>query len=128
MYNNPFFNGFREQQPITQNFQLTNPFQGNDIFMARFLKDNESVDNILITNKTAFIDLKNKQLVIKELDGNKSIYEIVLPRDEKDIEIDTLKKEIQELKEMFSNESNANVPTNDEITESNGNGKKSNRK
>ena len=87
----------------------------NNLFMAQYLKENEKVEDIFVNHKTAFIDLHNKQLKIKDINGDITAYEIVLPKDEKDLKIEMLEKQIQDLKEMFSNESNVNVSTNNEI-------------
>ena len=53
------------QQPIQNiiNTGVTTDFE------ARILKDDEEVENILITRRTMFLDKKNKKLQIKELDG-----------------------------------------------------------
>lgn len=116
MYNNPYLNGFREmppQQPIQNIINTQMPM--NNLFMAQYLKENEKVEDIFVNHKTAFIDLHNKQLKIKDINGDITAYEIVLPKDEKDLKIEMLEKQIQDLKEMFSNESNVNVSTNNEI-------------
>lgn len=127
MFNNPYFQGFREpQQPITQNFQLANNFP-NDYFMAKFLKNGEVAENQLVTTKTAFIDLTNKQLKIRDTSGETTTYGLILPLDEKDMKISSLEQEIIKLKEMINNESNANNATINESTEPNGNGARSSR-
>lgn len=119
MFNNPYFNNYREmpqpQQPIQNIINTQMPL--NNLFMAQYLKDNEKVEDIFVNHKTAFIDLKNKQLKIKEVNGDITTYEILLPKDEKDIKIEMLEQQIKDLKEMFNNESNANVPTNNEVAE-----------
>lgn len=128
MFNNPYFNGFREsngQQPINNIF--TTQLPQNDLFMAKFLNNGEVAENQFITTKTAFIDLNNKQLKIRDPQGQTTTYGLILPMDAKDEKIMTLEKEIMQLKEMIRNESNANVSTNNESTQSNGDGAKSNR-
>ena len=128
MFNNPYFNGFREPnatQPI-QNIINTQMPQ-NDLFMAKYLRNGEVAENQFITTKTAFIDLAHKQLKIRDPQGETTTYGLILPMDEKDMRINSLEEEIRQLKERLNNESNANVSTNYESTESNGNGAKSNR-
>ena len=119
MYNNPYFNPqmnidnidrriedlqrMKEQyskpiQPITQNFQIANPV--NTDFEARFIK-NESVEDIFITKKTAFISLENKFLKIKDLNGNITSYELILPKDEKDLKIEELERRIKEMEAQY---------------------------
>lgn len=69
---------------------------------ARILKDNETVDSVMITRRTLFVDEKNKRVAIKEVNGDISKqYEIVVPMDPKDKEILELKKEIEKLKDKI---------------------------
>lgn len=122
MFNNPYFNGFREPnntQPINNIFTTQMP--QNDLFMAKFLNNGEVAENQFITTKTAFIDLNNKQLKIRDPQGQTTIYGLILPMDAKDEKILSLEKEIMQLKEMIKNESNANISTTNESTQSNGN-------
>lgn len=107
MYNNPYFNGMKEpQQPIQNIFTNQMP---NSTFMARFLKDGETPQEVFVNSKTALISLKEKKLHIKELDGSIKTYDLVVPLDEKDKKIMALESQINELKEMMSNVST--VPT-----------------
>lgn len=94
-------------QPITQNFQIANPTMSD--FEARFIK-NESVEDIFITKKTAFISLENKFLKIKDLSGNITSYELILPKDEKDLKIEELERRIKEMeaRNEFTNVSKSN--------------------
>lgn len=127
MFNNPYFNGFREpQQPITQNFQLTNNLP-NEYFMAKFLKNGEVAENQYISAKTAFIDLANKQLKIRDTSGETTTYGLILPMDEKDLKISSLEQEIKQLKEMINNESNVSASTINESAKSNGNDSRNNK-
>ena len=114
MYNNPYL--FRENpQPIQNIINTQMPM--NDMFMAQFVKENEKVEDMFINHKTAFIDLTNKELKIKETNGNITTYGLILPKDEKDEKIELLEKQIQELKGMINNESNGYVSTNNEINQ-----------
>lgn len=89
-------------QPI-QNFINTNqPF--NLEFEARFLKEGENVQDIIVNRKTAFIDLINDKLSIKELNGEIKQYEILKPKDEKDIRIEQLERKIREMEGRLSYE------------------------
>lgn len=128
MFNNPYFSGFREpnnQQPI-QNIINTQMPQ-NDLFMAKFLKENEIAENQFISTKTAFIDLNRNELTIRDMTGDSKKYQIIPPLDAKDIKIKSLEKELMELREMIRNERNANNEPADESTKSNGNVTKSTR-
>ena len=129
MYNtygyNPQMN-FEKQQPIQNIINTQMPM--NTLFMAQMLKPNEKVEDIFVNNKTAFIDLYNKQLKIKEIDGNVITYGLILPKDEKDLKIESLEKQIQDLKELIRNEhSNDDVSTINESPKQNGNGGKFNK-
>lgn len=118
MYGNPYFNGFREnqpQQPIQNIINTQAPL--NNLFMAQFLKKDEKAEEMFVNHKTAFIDLFKKELKIKDIDGTITTYGLILPKDEKDEKIEALEKQIQELKGMISHEStNGNVHANNEST------------
>ena len=132
MYNNPYFNGFREpntQQPIQNIINTQMPTQ--EYFMARFVNENETPELNVVNNTTAFINLHKKELTIKDVHGDIRKYGLILPKDAKDEKIESLEQQIKELKEMMLNEQSndvSNVSTSNEITEPNSNTKKSNRK
>ena len=131
MYN-PYFNypqtypQFPQQEKPIQNIINTQAPLRSEMFMARYLKSGEDINNIYIQDKTAFIDLTNKRLIIKEPQKEKlEEYEIVIPKDDKDIKIEELEKQVNELKEMVKNgQSNAITTTGIESTTTNGNAKK----
>lgn len=83
-----------QQQPI-QNIINTNGSQME--FEARILNENEKPSEILVSRRTAFIDLKNGVLSIKELNGDIKEYKIELPKDEKDLRIEELERRLNEL-------------------------------
>lgn len=98
-------------------------------FEARILKDDDDdVENIFINKRTMFLDKKNKKILIKEVDGKISeVYEIILPKDEKDLKIEELEKRLKEMEIKFNEYSKpiiANVEQqqsnaiNDELVES----------
>lgn len=80
-------------QPI--NNIINTPPQVQPVFEARFTTENPS--DIYVQNKTAFIDLKNGKLSIKEPDGELKEYFIILPKDEKDLKIENLERKIREM-------------------------------
>ena len=66
---------------------------------AKILKDNETVDSVIVARRTLFVDEKNKRVVIKEVNGDISKqYEIVVPLDPKDKKIQELEEELEKLK------------------------------
>lgn len=101
------------QQPI-QNIINTN---GSQIeFEARILNDNEKPDEILVARRTAFIDLKNGLLSIKEINGDIKEYKIEIPKTQEQIENELLKDKIKELEEKINGFTNINqsCTTNEE--------------
>lgn len=71
------------------------------IFEAKFSTENPN--DVFIKNKTAFINLKDNKLSIKEIDGEVKEYQIVPPKDEKDLRIEQLESEIYKLKQNYTN-------------------------
>ena len=67
-------------------------------FEAKILTNGEDVSNIMINRKTLFVDEKNHKVLVKELDGTISKeYEIIVPKDEKDLRIEELERKLQEM-------------------------------
>lgn len=87
---------------------IINTQQSQPVFEAKFTTENPS--EILVQNKTAFIDLKNGKLSIKDLDGSIKEYAIVLPKDEKDIKIEMLEKKLKEMEMKFNEYSKLSEP------------------
>lgn len=133
MYGNPYFNqqsgidrinnqikelenlrgqyqAMPQQQPI-QNIINTNTGQ-NIEFEARFLNENEEVENIPVNHKTAFISPKQGFLKIKEVNGDIETYELIPPKDEKDLRIEELERKIKEM-EAQNESTNINESTNE---------------
>lgn len=102
-------NQYSQPQAPVQN--IINTSNSTD-FEARILKEDEKIQNILISKKTMFLDEKNKKLLIKELDGTISKeYEIVIPLDAKDKKILELENKLKEMEEKI-NESAKFISTN----------------
>ena len=91
------------QQPIN-NIITSQPMTPTQpvapLFEAKFTNENPA--DILVHNKTAFIDLKNGKLTIKELDGELKEYGLILPKDEKDIRIEELETKMKKLEESYN--------------------------
>lgn len=113
------------QQPI-QNIINTNANQSIE-FEARFVNENEEVENIPINRKTAFISPKNGYLKIKEINGDITKYDLIPPKDEKDLRIEELEKKIKEMEEQKNEHTNING-TVDEVKRSSSNDKQSSKK
>ncbi len=151
MYNSPYFNTYNPQanidrinsqiaelenmkkqmnqqsmQPtnLTQNFQLA-PNNQNGM---RFANSIDEVQKSIITMDTPFFSNDMSVLWIKNAKGEIKSYEIneIIPKDEKDMQIELLIAQVNELKGMIQNERiNANdiksenatdTSTNDETT------------
>jgi len=95
-------------QPI--NNIITTPSQPSQpVFEARFTNENPA--DIYVANKTAFIDLKNGKLSIKETDGDIKEYFLIMPKDEKDLKIENLEKKLREMENKINNYSTNMVDT-----------------
>lgn len=69
----------------------------------KYLSKNDDVNNIIIMKKTVFIDEYNNKIMIKELDGTISkSYDIIVPKDEKDLKIEELENKVKELEEKIN--------------------------
>ncbi len=90
-----------QQTPITQNFQLA-PTKGAD--SIRYVKDVEDVKKELVFADSLFVDRDFKNMWMKDAKGDIRSFEIteVLQKDEKDLEIENLKNQIDELKGMIN--------------------------
>lgn len=91
---------YQNMQPTPIN-NIINTNNNQTVFEAKFTNENPS--DIFVQNKTAFINLKNGILTIKEPDGEMREYGIILPKDEKDLKIENLENKIKEM-EMKLNE------------------------
>lgn len=99
---------------------------GNNLdFEARILNDGEDLRNIAINRRTLFVDEKNKKVSIKELDGTISKeYEIILPKDAKDLKIEELENRLKEMEVKINEYSKPSRTSNERIqsdTDVNGN-------
>lgn len=108
------------QQPqIQQTFQLSNPNSNLSDFDGKYVENIEEVKNTLTLKTTLFMTKDLNNLWIKDASGNIRAFSLseIVQRDEKDIEIDNLKKELSEMKAFVlsqnkQNNSSANVQTN----------------
>lgn len=90
---------------IQQNFMQPN-FQSD--FDAKWIENRNEINSIPVIRDSIFMDKNNPVFYLKSVNGEIKAYEFTehIEKDEKDIEIENLKKEIEELKkEMVKNES-----------------------
>lgn len=107
-----------QQQPPVQN--IINTSNSTDIDV-KFLKNDEDISNIIIAKRTLFIDEKNSKIALKELDGEISkSYDIIIPKDPKDIKIEELEAKIKGLEEKINNECTESNKSNDDVKTTNG--------
>lgn len=114
MYQNPYYNNFNQpvpQQPITQNFQLSPTHTG-----MRFANSIDDVRKELVYFETPYFSRDMSVMWIKNVRGEIIPYEIkrIVIKDEKDMQMEKMQKEIEELKEKL------NEKPNDESSNDNG--------
>ena len=133
MYNNPYYSNFnmqqnldninnniaeleklkqqiqsRQNQPaINQTFQLA-PTNQNSMRYANTIED---VNKEMVTGDTPFFSKDLSIVWIKNAKGEVKSYELteIIIKDDKDIMIESLQNQINELKGMIKNEHNANT-------------------
>lgn len=117
MFGNPYYNNFsnpidridnqmKELENLKRNYQnsQTQPIQniinanGSQVdFEARIIDETVKPDEILIQRKTAFIDLKNGVLSIKDTNGKIEEYKIEIPKTPEQLKIEELERQNKEL-------------------------------
>ena len=149
MFNNPYMNQFNsqisidrinnqiselekmrnqmQQQPVqstptnlTQNFQLA-PTNNHSVRYANTIED---VEKEQVFYDTPFFSKDMSVLWFKNAKGDIKSYELneIIPKDSKDFEIEYLKSQIEELKGMIKNDTNAsNVNTEQNTSNTSGN-------
>ena len=100
---------------LTQNFQLTPANQG----IMKYANNIDEVNREIVYSDTPFFSKDLSVLWIKNANGDIKSYEIkeIILKDEKDIQIEMLKAQINEMKGMIKN-ANANDEYADEPVES----------
>ena len=96
-------------QPITQNFQILN---GNSVM--RFANNIEEVQRDFVIGDTPFFSKDLSVVWIKNTKGEIKTYELneIVEKDEKDIKIEMLQAQLDELKKV-----NINEPSNEYVDE-----------
>ena len=102
-------NQIPQLQPITQNFQLAT---NNGI---KFANSIDEVKNEYVSIDTPYFSKDMAVLWLKKASGDVKTYELneIVEKDEKDLKIEFLMAEIEELKKVKNNESN--VDSNESI-------------
>lgn len=84
---------------------------------AKMLTKGQTVEDVIVQNKTVFIDEDNSKVYIKDIDGtiNKE-YEIVVPKTPEQLRIEELEKELSEMKRRISDDRLSTPNSNGETT------------
>ena len=102
------------QQPVQQPTNLTQNFQiaPTNREVIRYANSIEEVQRDMVIGDTPYFSKDMSVVWIKNTKGDIKTYELneIIPKDEKDLQIDLLMSQIEELKGMIKNEqSNSNV-------------------
>ena len=105
--------GLNTQPPVQNIINTTGTTSDTDV---RYVKPGEDISNLIISKKTLFIDEDNSKISIKEVDGTISkTYDIIVPKDAKDIKIDELEAKLKELEERLNDKHTEPVITNADV-------------
>ena len=106
--------GINTAQPPVQNIiNTTGITSDTDV---RYVKPGEDISNLIISKKTLFIDEDKCKISIKEVDGTISkTYDIIVPKDAKDIKIDELENKLKELEERLNDKHTEPVVANVDV-------------
>lgn len=105
--------GITSQPPVQNIINTTSTTSEIDV---RYIKSGEDISNIIVSKKTLFIDEFNSKICMKEVDGTISkTYNIIVPKDEKDIKIEELENKLKELEERLNDKHAESVITNVDV-------------
>lgn len=92
-------------QPITQNFQLA-PQPTNNEIQAKYVNNIEDVKNTFVMTAGLFVNKEMNTLWFKNVNGDIRTFNLqeIIEQDEKDLEIQRLRNEIENMKGMIANE------------------------
>lgn len=107
----------QQQTPITQNFQLTPPSNQNSM---RFANNIDDVNKELVYTDTPFFSKDMTIVWVKNVKGEIKTYSLeeVIQKDDKDIMIESLQMQIDELKKGLMSNAKSNTIDDDEPTQS----------
>lgn len=106
--------GMMNQQAPVQNI-INTTSSSNDVEIKTIGKDDD-ISNIIVTKRTLFIDEFKNKISLKELDGTISkSYDIIVPKDEKDLKIEELENKLKELEGKINVQSTNTDVTSDDV-------------
>lgn len=101
----------QQPAPITQNFQIA-PTNNNNELESKYANNIDEVRNTFVMKTGIFVNKDLTSLWVKNTNGEIRIFELneVIEQDEKDLEIQNLRNEIERMRGMinYANESNVN--------------------
>lgn len=103
----------QNQQPVptnlTQNFQIAPQTNNPNELQSAYVNNLEEVKNVFMTKNGVFVDKELKTMWFKNTEGKIRAFSLeeIIEKDEKDIEIENLKKEIAEMKSLISEKKEA---------------------
>lgn len=122
-------------QPITQNFQLAPTQNNNNELEAKYVNNIDEVKNTFVMKTGVFLNKDFSSLWVKDVSGNIKTFKIeeIIEMDDRDIEIQNLKKQLEEMKGMIANDTKyintiADEPNGSETSKRISTNKKSNAK
>lgn len=121
------------QQPqipqINQNFQITPTTNNNNEIQAKYVNNIDDVKNTFVMTTGLFVNKEMNTLWFKNVNGDIRTFNLqeIIEQDEKDLEIQRLRNEIENMKGMILNESN-NTNVDVEVAETKSKGVSSNKR
>lgn len=97
-----------QQQPVptnlTQTFQLAPQINSNSELQCQYADNIEQVKNTFVMKNAIFVTKDLSTMWQKDVSGNIRIFktEEVIPRDEKDLEIQQLKKKLSDMEDLLA--------------------------
>ena len=91
-------------QPITQNFQLAPQANNNSDLEGRYAESIDEVKNTFVMKTGIFTSKDYSTIWIKDVSGNIKTFktEEIIPRDEKDMQIQALQEELKSMKTLMA--------------------------
>lgn len=91
-------------QPITQNFQLAPQTNNNSELEGRYADNIDEVKNTFVMKTGVFVTKDFSTLFIKDVSGNIRTFttEEVIPKDDKDLKIQSLEDELERMKTLMT--------------------------
>ena len=92
-----------QQSPITQNFQITPQNSNPSELQSAYVNNIDEVKNIFMTRNGIFVNKDLSTLWFKNTEGNIRTFTLaeVIEKDEKDKEIDSLRKQLDEMRTLL---------------------------